>query len=894
MNTHLPGGGNEQPHPEECFRRLVEQSLVGIYFFQGDRFVYVNPRMAEIFGRTAAEMTSQSLYDLVVPEDRALAQENIRRRIQGEVSSIRYQLRMLHSSGRVLQIEVHGSVLSAYQGQPGLIGTLLDLSDQQQAANKLADDHRLLRTLLDNLPAYIFVKDTSGRYVASNAAHTHLVGATRESEVAGRTVFDFFPEEIARQFAEDDEAVVLTGQPVIEREEPYTARGESGWFLTTKVPLRDARNGIVGLVGIKHDISERKRTEEALRHAESKYHSIFENAVDGIFQTTPEGRYLMVNPAAARSLGYSSPAELMSERNDIARQGYLQPAQREEFKRLMATQGFVTSFEYQARRKDGSGVWISESARTVRDAAGNILFYEGTMEDIAGRKRAEERVREQAALLDLATDAILVRDLDNRVTFWNRGATRLYGWTPDEVIGRHVTDTYADPAWEGREAAREQVLEKGEWLGELQQRTKSGAKVIVQSRWTLLRDEDGGPRAVLVINTDITEKKKEESQFYRSQRLENIGTLAGGIAHDLNNILAPILMAVQFFRMRLEGDPNAQMLIDTLETSVERGAGMVKQVLAFGRGSTGGQALLQPRHIAKEVVKMAKQTFPKDIRIHDNLSGDLWTIKADATQLYQVFMNLCVNARDAMPGGGELEFIGENVLIDAQFAEQHGAAQTGPHVFISVRDTGCGMTPAIRERIFDAFFTTKELGKGTGLGLSTTLSIVKAHRGFIEVQTEAGRGSCFKIYIPATEGLEAPRDDGGRAAALRGNGEFILIVDDEQSVREILKATLESYGYRILLADDGAGALAVFAKHRGEIRAVLTDMMMPVMGGAATLNVLKRIAPDLHVIVSSGYVEDAKRAELKALGCSAFLPKPYSAEKLLTVLRDVLAGKIVD
>ena len=549
--------------------------------------------------------------------------------------------------------------------------------------------------------------------------------------------------------------------------------------------------------------------------------------------------------------------------------------------------GKVWRGEIRNRAKDGSYYWVDTTIVPFLNAEGKPYQYVAIRSDITERKRAEEQIREQAALLDQAQDAILVRDLDHNIRFWNRGAEKIYGWTGEEAIGKNVKGLlFREPSAQFEEA-RKAVIQNGEWQGEIRQTRRDGEEITVESRWTLVRDEKGQPNSILVINTDITEKKRMESQFLRTQRMESIGTLAGGIAHDLNNVLSPILMAIDMLQLKTTDEASKKWL-DVLRTNAERGGDMVRQVLSFARGVEGERVALQPKHLIKEIVKILRETLPKSIEISFQIPNDLWIISADATQMHQVLMNLCVNARDAMPEGGSIAIKAENVFVDENYARMHLEAKPGRFVVISVADTGPGMTPEIQSRIFEPFFTTKEMTKGTGLGLSTALTIVKSHGGFINVYSELHKGSRFTLYLPAVD-MPGAAD----AAALQtnlplGHGETILVVDDEESIREITRGTLETFGYKVLTANDGTEALALYADKKNEIAAVLTDMVMPFMDGPATIRALQRMNPKVRIIAASGLGAGQRAGEGALEGVSVFLNKPYTAEKLLTTLAQVL------
>jgi PAS domain S-box-containing protein len=529
-----------------------------------------------------------------------------------------------------------------------------------------------------------------------------------------------------------------------------------------------------------------------------------------------------------------------------------------------------------------------ELEKRVRERTAELLATNESLQaEIAERMAKEKKIAEQAALLDHARDAIVVQGLDDRIIYWNRSAERIYGWTVGEVFGRNIGALLYGDDRSQFEKAKQSLYEKGEWSGELRQRTRDGRERIVDSSWTLVHDDEDRPQSIFVINTDITEKKKLELQYLHAQRLESIGTLASGIAHDLNNVLSPIMLSIQLLQLRVT-DEDSQRLLSILQANSERGAEMIKQVLSFARGVQGERMPLQLSHLVSEMVKTLRSTFPKSIEIQISLADDLPPVSGDATQLHQVLMNLCVNARDAMPYGGKLMIEAKQIQIDQTFAKMHIEAKPGRYVAFIVRDTGVGVPPEIIEKIFEPFFTTKETGRGTGLGLSTVIGIVKNHGGFVNVYSEVGKGTRFEVYLPSVDTGQFRRGDESPAEIPLGNGELILVVDDEAAIREIARQTLESSGYRVLTADDGAEAVALYAEHRDEIKAVLTDTMMPYMDGPTTICALQKLDPHVKIITTSGLDANGNVIEKAGPGVAAFLAKPYTAEKLLSVLARVL------
>jgi two-component system, cell cycle sensor histidine kinase and response regulator CckA len=504
---------------------------------------------------------------------------------------------------------------------------------------------------------------------------------------------------------------------------------------------------------------------------------------------------------------------------------------------------------------------------------------------------------EQSILLDLVTDAIVLWSIEGQVKYWNRSAERMYGWLAVEAIGKQVADFlyhFDDPA---DRVAIERTLDRGEWSGELQLLTRVGKSITVASHWYLLAATNGTPQSILTIDSDITKHKLLERQFLRAQRLENLGTLASGIAHDLNNILTPIVAITELLPLRLKNlDERTHKLLATLSENSQRGRELVAQILTFARGGDGEHTILQPRHLLAEVLQITRQTFPKSIEISLQIeSSDLWTLSADATQLHQVLINLCVNARDAMPDGGQLTMMAENIILNDEYPKLHPDALGGAYVAITVADTGVGIQPELLDRIFEPFFTTKPIGKGTGLGLSTVLTIVNNHQGFVDVSSQVDLGTQFRFYLPAilqgrccsNEHIE-PECIQSILPTLIGKGELILIVDDEPSIREILGTTIESYEYRSITASSSQQAIELYTQHHQEIQAVLLDYMMPGGDHQHTIAQFHSIDPNVRAIVMSGLSAHEIASESYGETTNAFLAKPFSTQDLLHALKAVL------
>jgi two-component system cell cycle sensor histidine kinase/response regulator CckA len=628
-------------------------------------------------------------------------------------------------------------------------------------------------------------------------------------------------------------------------------------------------------------VEERRQVEEKLRAASLYARSLIEASLDPLVTISAEGKITDVNRATESATGFQRDQLIGSDFSDY----FTEPEKAREGYQKVFTEGLVRDYPLAIRHKSGRIIDVLYNASVYRNEQGDIQGVFAAARDITRRRQAEIQIREQAELINKAHDAIIVRDLDDHVIFWNEGAQRLYGWASEEVMGKKIYDLFFKEEMIRDHEARKSIIWKGECNGEWRHRTKDGREIIVECRCTLMRDEEGRPKSILGINTDVTERKRLEMQILRAQRMESIGTLASGIAHDLNNILTPITLSLQLLGAKLN-DEESRKTLDILENSTRRGADLVRQVMTFARGVEGERKPIQVKHIIAEIERIINETFPKSIEIREKISKDLWPISGDATQLHQVLMNLVLNGRDAMPDGGVLGITADNIYIDEDYARIHMDAKVGRYVVISVSDNGVGIPMEIRDKIFEPFFTTKERGKGTGLGLSTAQAIVKSHGGFITMYSDVGRGSTFKVYLPVTA-EEVEKTEIGPSERVRGKGELILIVEDEASICDITRRILESNGYKVVIANDGAEGVSLYTKSEEKVAAVLMDMAMPIMDGAMSIRALRKIDPKVRIIAVSGLTENDKVGNVMAL-VNAFLAKPYTSDMLLKVIDEVL------
>ncbi|MEA5514323.1 PAS domain S-box protein [Nodularia sp. UHCC 0506] len=770
----------------------------------------------------------------------------------------------------------------------GVNSVIQDITERQRTEEQL----RYQAQIIDQIHDSVIATDIQGYITSWNQGAEKLTGYSA-TEAMGKHISLLYPGELGTVLENQIIAPLLkTGKHEIEvtMQNKFGKRFDA---LLSMSLLRSPNQTPIAMIGYSLDITERKRAETALRQSQQQFEDIINNSTAIIFLKDLQGRYILVNR------GFTVLFNLSQEQIQGKTDYELFPQTQAE--KLVANDRQVIearkplTVEELVPLADGIYTYLTVKFPLL-DAEGVPYAVCGIATDITKSKQAEEKIREQAALIDIATDAIFVCNLEQRILFWNQGAEGIYEWSEAEVLGKNANQILYEKASPQLEAARLSVLKDNSWQGELKQITKHGKKIIVQSRWTLVRDKFGEPKSILIVNTDITEKKQLEAKFLRTQRLENLGILASGIAHDLNNILTPILTSTQLLPLRLHNiDEQSRQLLKMQQDSAKRGAELIKQILSFAQGVEGKHFPLQIRHLLREIEQIVKSTFPKSIAVKTYIPNTINSIiVADPTQIHQVLMNLCVNARDAMPNGGTLRLEADNFFVDEHDAQMNPEARVGSYIVITVSDTGCGIPRELLKRIFEPFFTTKEFSKGTGLGLSTIVGILKNHGGFINVESKVGLGSDFKVYLPVSEQIVT--EEIYKSEIPKGNDELILIVDDEDSIRATNKATLESYNYKVITANDGIEAVSIYAQYQNKINLVLMDIEMPSMDGIRAIQVLCKINPAIKIVAMSGLLSNRDRLRhccadhiKKIGGCvPAFLSKPYSVKELLETVQFIL------
>lgn len=827
------------------------------------------------------EMDAEETFQkLIHPEDTEKVRQYIGR-ATADAGVHSSEVRLINpESGAVIWVEASSYTVHDAGGNPvRLVGVSQNITGRKRAEEQIREQAEMLEQTYDA----IFSWEFGGGVTYWNRNAERLYGYS-EKEALGRITHELL--KTIHPVPRDEFLAELWRNNRWEGELTHTTKDGRQIIVRSRHLLHKQKNGKLVVLETSHDVTEQKQFERALLESEERYRLLFDNSPLPAWVFDSETfRFLAVNETAVKHYGYSREEFLVMNVKDLRPPEEI-PSFNEAMKAVENHEGRVT---YQTRHLKRNGEIIDVEVSYHKFHFENRPARFAVVRDITKHKQDEERIRQQASLLDKTKDAILVCDLKYQLLYWNKGAELIYGWRAEETLGKEICDVLCGGDDAQLLEAQKTFKTSDEWKTDARQVTKEGKIIMVESRWTLVRNERNQPDYILITNTDITEQKQTEDQLLRAQRLESIGTLAGGISHDLNNILSPILMAVEMLHLE-DFDENTRRWLSLIKENSERGADLVRQVLTFARGMKGERVPLQVKHIVKDLAKVLKETLPKSIAVKYDVEPELRLISADATQIHQILMNLCINARDAMSAsGGTLTLTAKNVVLDEQYARMNIEAKPGAHILLTVADTGTGMTPEVQNRIFDPFFTTKEVGKGTGLGLATARSIVKNHGGFINLYSEAGRGTQFSIYFPALESAQTTAEKTRAQPPYPiGNGELILVVDDEESILQITRGTLEKFGYRVLTATDGADALAVYTQNKDEIALVLTDIAMPYMDGLTEIRALRRLSPQIKVIAASGLTTAEQTAEIEALNINAFLSKPYTAEKLLTTLGEIL------
>ncbi len=650
-----------------------------------------------------------------------------------------------------------------------------------------------------------------------------------------------------------------------------------------------------------NDITERKRMEEALRQSEERFRAVFESSSDCILVWDRQCNYLYANQAAIDHVGTTRDKVIGKNIRDGL--GHIP-----DFMHLWMArveQAFATGQPFRVEDSvlvGGRLVYSESQISPIRDASGQVFAVSVVYRDVTERKRAAETLRKahdelevrvqertaeikkQAELIELSHDAILAMDLENRIIFWSKGAEEVYGWRKEEVLGKIIHTVLETEFPVPLPEIITELIEKGRWDGELSQFRRDGQKIDVLSRWAVQRDGSGEAVAILEINIDITERKKVEEQLRQAQKMEALGTLAGGIAHDFNNLLSPILLNTEMALMDVKDGvlPSAESMKMVI-TGAKRGKELVQQIITFSRHKGEELRPVDIAAITKETIRFLRSAIPSTVRFETRIEDPSGPVLANPAQIHQILLNLVNNAAHAMAEEGILE-------ISLKKVEKGVRDGMNPdrYICLTVRDTGHGMSPEIKERAFDPFFTTKAPGKGTGLGLAVVHGIVKKHGGEIRLESEVGKGTAVSVFLPVYQGPKKEEILSPVPALLTGN-ENILLIDDEEVQTRTVEAMLKRLGYRVFSETDPRKALEAFRAKPDAFDLVITDQAMPYVPGNRLSQEILTIRPKIPIILCTGFSETVDEESAAALGITGYIQKPFTLNDISDLIRRALS-----
>ena len=884
----------EKLHLRESFLSAITEHQPGLLWLKDaeGRFLMVNKAFATACGRGEPEKV-HGLTDLDIwPKELAEKYCNDDQRVMATGNACMVEERIIIGNSQAWHETFKTSVRDDKGRMFGTTGYARDITDRKRVEEALRESQAFYHSLVEQLPAGVFRKDQAGRYVFVSSGFCRLKNMKAE-EFLGKTPQEVAAGEAAHRDAvgqavkyagagEDHHRLIMqTGKPIELVEEYATADGRKQFVQSLKIPVLDLAGQIIGTQGILLDITELKQAEMALLDSEQRYRQLFDLASDAVILVDSEThRYMDVNQATQRLYGYSREEFLQMTPEDVS-------AEPDKTHDHIAAGDAHVPFRWH-RKKNGERFAVEITANQIIHRGRRTALV--TLRDVTARLQAEEEIKRTAQewqnTFDATKDAIWILDLNNRILRTNKTAEKFFKRPCSEMTGK--------PCWEIAHGTTEPIP-NCPYVRSRKSGQRETMELQQNGRWfedtvDPIFDAAGQYAGAVHIVSDITEQRKLEAQFRQAQKMEAIGTLASGVAHDFNNILGVIIGYGDLLTSDLDPDSPLRKYAEEIRSAADRAAGLTKQLLIFSRKQKVEPVVLDLNDTMKDLEKMLRRLIGENIEMVVVPGKAIGRIKADAGYIGQVLMNLVVNARDAMPIGGKLTLETANVSFDQDSAGRHPELKPGDYVMLTVNDTGTGMTPEVKARLFEALFTTKPAGKGTGLGLVTCQTIVQQSGGHIEVDSEVGKGATFKIYFPRVDKpLEVAAGPVQTGPLPRGT-ETLLIVEDEPSVRHLAVGVLKAQGYKVLRANNGQDALHVAREHKNgsPIRLVVSDVIMPRMGGKVMADWLKTTYPGIKILFTSGYTDDALAKQGVLEPGVAFLSKPYTPATLARKVRTML------
>ena len=880
-----PQEGQKLKEQEERFQALIDHSheIIGI-ISQDGTITYKSPSITAVMGYEPSELVGRNAFELFHPEEHQAIREGLVHIVETPGASAVTEMRYRHKSGAWRWIEARISNLLDHPAVNGIVINYSDITDRKNTGEILRKSEAKLWSVLETVPDFIMQIDAAGTVEFIN----HVLPGLALEHIIGAKLYDFLLASEHGRTKEMIAEVLRSGEPA-EIEVASNILGERSLVYACRIaPVKDTE-GIGALTVVARDITERRKAQEEILLQKTRFEQLFRNAPLGIAIMDGQDRIIDVNRAFEEIFGYS----LEEARGRTINELVLPPEHALEGAGLSATtfRGEIAVAETRRRRKDGTLVDVRILGVPIA-AEGSLTGIYGIYEDISKRKRSEEELKRSEQRYRSFFEDDLTGDYTatagGRLLSCNPAFLRIFSFVSvEEALRRNLREFFRNGA-DFESLLMKLTGEKKLEYQEIELLHPDGRTLYMVANLTGKFNEKGDLVEIKGYLFDDTKRRELEMQLIQAQKLESLGTLAGGIAHDFNNILAIIMGHSSLLdKYRTEPEKTTQS-IDAIRRATKRGASLVRQLLTFARKSEAYFESVNINDVVKEITKLLNETIPKTITVTTRFGADIPLITADATQIHQVFLNLCVNARDAMPKGGEI--IISTGVVQGETLEAH-VPKTAAHQYVSidVSDTGTGMDKTTLSRIFEPFFTTKKVGAGTGLGLAVVFGIIETHQGSIEVESEPGKGTTFHLYFPVPRRTPEEAGEASEGAEeVQGGNETILVVEDEEMLRDLVDTTLTSKGYSVLLAADGQEAIDLYVRHQEKIAAVLSDIGLPKLSGDEVYKRLKQINPYIKIVLASGFIEAEIRAELAGIGAKHFIQKPYQSDQILSTLRAVI------
>lgn len=883
---------------EALFRGVFESDLLGTFFWDETGTIPdANDAFLRLVGYTRDDLAAGRVsWAAMTPPEYRPRDEEALREFAATARVTPYEKQYVRQDGSRVPVLVGAIQVGRYK-----VAFALDISPQKEAEEALRRSEELYRQIVQDQTEVVSRFLPDGTFTFVNEVYARVFGKARKQLLGSRWHPVAHPDDMPLIKAKL-QGMSAQSPVVVSENRVFNAQEEVRWMEFVNRGFFNPDGLLLEVQSVGRDVTERRRAHDAVRDSEGRLRAVIASMTEGVILADVNGRLVEWNEAAMRLHGYADLNEVLRPLVSFASifelrtpEGRILELSEWPMARVLQGERF-SGLELHVRRLDtGLATVISYGGSPVLDGDGRVVLSALTLHDMTKYRQVEAERNQLLGRLQLQIErmplAYLLNGPDFRFLGWNAAAERMFGFTEEEILGKHPFEVIVPPQSQSVVTEIFQRLKKGEMNahGSCENVTKQGRNIICEWHNTPLLDESGTFYGVLSLAQDVTERKELEDQFRQAQKMDAVGRLAGGVAHDFNNLLTVINGFGELVIGALPKDDPSRNLVEEIAKAGERAAGLTRQLLAFSRQTVLEPKVLDPNTLVRNLEKMLRRLIGEDIDLRTSLASDAGHVKADPGQLEQAIVNLCVNARDAMPQGGKLTIETRNIELDKIYAAKHPDVRPGHYVLLAVTDTGCGMDAATKARVFEPFFTTKESGKGTGLGLAMVFGFVKQSGGHVAVYSELGQGTTFKLYLPWIRSTVTSAKSGTLAAVLPRGTETILLVEDEDAVRALGRYALQMCGYTLLEADAGRAAVQVAESHTGAIHLLVTDVVMPGgMGGRQVAEAVTARRPGTRVLYTSGYTDDAVVRHGVLEEGTHFLQKPFTPIALARKVREIL------